>query len=244
MKDIAESYRIEKPIWDLPMRLLVIGKSQLSGKSNLLGNLLLRPYDASDHQGQQYYKGLWDKDSIFIVCPSIDFDDKWKSIIRGLEIPAKNIIDEYDEEKITEQYSIWEKEFLEAVESGEKPSQRLFLFDDCSYGGSLKSKKNGIIARLFQNGRHLLFSTILTAQKYSDVLTAARENMTGGVFYACSHKQAELIFEDISPVPKAQFVKTFNAVCSEPYSFMALSYNRKPEERFMDRDFDNFEWLS
>jgi len=42
MKDSSDSYTIKKnKLFDLPMRLLLIGKSG-NGKSSFLGNLLLR----------------------------------------------------------------------------------------------------------------------------------------------------------------------------------------------------------
>jgi len=43
MKDKFQSLKIEVPtIFDLPSRLLIVGKSELSGKSNLIANQILR----------------------------------------------------------------------------------------------------------------------------------------------------------------------------------------------------------
>ena len=56
MHDSAEDNRVHKEdTFDLPMRLLIIGKSQLSGKTNLVGNLVLRPYGGDDTSGKQMY---------------------------------------------------------------------------------------------------------------------------------------------------------------------------------------------
>ena len=42
----------------------------------------------------------------------------------------------------------------------------LIILDDVSFSGGLKKKLNGIIARIFSNGRHINLSCILTSQKY------------------------------------------------------------------------------
>ena len=61
MKDKAEKHYTPKPmIFDIPFRLLIVGKSQLSGKTNLVGNLLLDPMD-------QFYGRDFKGENIFIV---------------------------------------------------------------------------------------------------------------------------------------------------------------------------------
>ena len=44
MVDSAEGNRVHKrSTFDLPMRLLIVGRSQLSGKTNAIGSTILRP---------------------------------------------------------------------------------------------------------------------------------------------------------------------------------------------------------
>ena len=54
MKDRGEKhYTAKDRIFDLPFKLIIIGRSQLAGKTNLLGNLLLRKeYYLNDFKGE------------------------------------------------------------------------------------------------------------------------------------------------------------------------------------------------
>ena len=146
MVDSAEGNRVHKrSAFDLPMRLLIVGKSQLSGKTNCIGSLIMRPYDETDITGEQFYKNDFEGDNIHIVCPSTLVDHKWMSIIRGKKIPPENIFDKYDEQQLTDLYSRLEEQYYEALDKGEKPKHKLVILDDCSFGGSLKDKMNGVI---------------------------------------------------------------------------------------------------
>ena len=59
VKDISDSYytKMDK-IFDLPFRILINGKSQLSGKTTIILNMLLR---------NAYYRDSFEGENIFIV---------------------------------------------------------------------------------------------------------------------------------------------------------------------------------
>tara|TARA_R110000823_G_scaffold273541_3_gene392588 strand:- start:50 stop:841 length:792 start_codon:yes stop_codon:yes gene_type:complete len=238
MVDSAEGNRVHKrSAFDLPMRLLIVGKSQLSGKTNCIGSLIMRPYDETDITGEQFYKNDFEGDNIHIVCPSTLVDHKWMSIIRGKKIPPENIFDKYDEQQLTDLYSRLEEQYYEALDKGEKPKHKLVILDDCSFGGSLKDKMNGVIARFACNSRHILVSLIVSSQKHSDILTTLRENASGMILYGCSNKQAELIYNDVGEKPKKEFMQDFRNATSKKYSFMVVNYSNDPDERFLDSNF-------
>ena len=238
MRDTAEDLRVHKrSTFDLPMRLLIVGKSQLSGKTSTVGSLTLRPFDQTDESGMQFYKNDFDGNDIYVVCPSTLIDYKWSSIIRGKKIPPENIMQKYDEEMLTKLYEKLEDQYHEAMDAGEKPTHKLIILDDCSFGGSLKEKLNGIISRLASNSRHILVSLIVTAQKYSDLLTSLRENATGMMLYQCSNKQGELIYNDVGEKPKKEFMDEFRRATAKKHSFMVVNYSNDPDERFLDSNF-------
>ena len=238
MRDTAEDHRIHKrSTFDLPMRLLIVGKSQLSGKTNTVGNLMLRPFDDTDESGSQFYKKDFDGNDIYIVCPSTLVDHKWSSIIRGKKIPPENVMMKYDEEQLTKLYEKLEEQYHEKMDEGEKPTHKLVILDDCSFGGSLKEKMNGVIARLACNSRHILVSLIVTAQKYSDLLTTLRENATGMMLYQCSNKQMDLLHNDVGEQPKKEFMKMMNDATHRRHTFMVVNYSNDPDERFLDSNF-------
>lgn len=244
MVDRAEDYRVKKgDFFDLPLRLLIIGKSQLSGKTNCLGNLLLRPYDENDVGAKDCYMHDFPGRNIYIICPSTTYDSKWQTIIINKRIPETNIYNGYDEEEVTALYDRLAGDFQSAVDAGRKPEHTLVIMDDISYSGDLKSKVHGAVAKLFMNGRHLLISTIVLAQKYSDILTGARENCTGCILFTCSNKQLELIYADHGTVEKREFMSAFRKVTEQPHSFFVINYSNPAERRFLDNAFDPIEEL-
>jgi hypothetical protein len=231
VKDKAESFYTKKDtIFDIPMRLLVVGKSQLSGKSNLLVNLLLR---------DEYYNKDFKGEDIYIVSPSVDTDDKLKKLVDVKEIPEANLMPDFDEDVIMELYKILEEEYREAVDEGEKPSNKLIVFDDISYKGDLKKKKNGIVAKLFSNGRHINVSCIVTAQKYSDISTSARENCNGAIFFDMSNKQLELVEADVNYTgTKKDFMKMFRDNIGAKHSFIVVNFTNDKANRYLNEFFE------
>lgn len=235
VKDKAESYYTKKDtIFDLPMRLLVVGKSQLSGKSNLLTNLILR---------DEFYNNDFEGDDIYIVSPSIHTDDKLIKLVDVKDIPEHNLMDTFDEDVITELYKNLEEEYREAVSDGEKPTNKLIVFDDCSYSGSLKSRaKASIIPKIFSNGRHINVSVIVTSQKYSDISTSARENCNGAIFFNCSNKQLELIEADNNYTgSKKEFMKMFRDNIGTKHSFVVVNYTNEKDSRYLNEYFEKID---
>lgn len=217
MKDTSEKFYTKKEnIFDLPFRVLIIGKSQLSGKTNVVGNLLLR---------DQYYKHDFEGDNIFIVSPSATTDHKLKQLIKAKEIPSSNVLPSYDEDLLMGLYDLLQEEFEEAVAEKRRPENKLIVFDDMSFGGALKSRQHGAIAKLFCNGRHLNISTLVTSQKYTDVLTTCRENATGCILFSSTDKQMEHILEDHNYLSnKNDFRRMFRKVTERPHSFLVVDY--------------------
>lgn len=231
VKDEAETYYTKKDIiFDIPFRLLIVGKSQLSGKSNILVNLLLR---------DEFYNKDFDGENIFLVSPSITNDEKLKKIIKVKEIPEENLFLEYDEDVLKQLYQMLQDEYEEAKANGEKPQNKLIIFDDMSYNGALKSKQHGIINKIMSNGRHINLSSIQTSQKYSDLLTSSRENANGAIFFNCSNKQLELIEADHNYLgSKKEFMNMFRNVMNEKHSFLVVNYTNPKEQRYLDKNFD------
>jgi hypothetical protein len=231
VKDEAETYYTKKDlIFDVPFRLLIVGKSQLSGKSNILVNLLLR---------DEFYNKDFDGDNIFLISPSITNDEKLKKIIKVKEIPEENLFLEYDEDVLKELYQVLQDEYEEAKANGEKPQNKLIVFDDMSYNGALKSKQHGVVNKIMSNGRHINLSCIQTSQKYSDLLTSSRENANGAIFFNCSNKQLELIEADHNYLgSKKEFMNMFRNVMDEKHSFLVVNYTNPKEQRYLDKNFD------
>jgi hypothetical protein len=238
MKDPAEGYRVSKGDFpDLPMRMLIIGKSQLAGKTSLIGNFFLRPYDDTDVGAKDCYMKDFPGRNIYIVCPSTELDGKWGNIIKDKKIPDGNIFRHYDEQELTQLYGKLENDFNEAVGGGRKPEQTVVILDDCSFSGALKDKMHGVLTRIACNGRHCLVSMVITAQKYSQVLTTLRENTTAALFFECSNKQLDLIIEDHATIAKKDFIKMFRASTYERHTYMVVNYSNPPDRRYLNSNF-------
>jgi len=238
MKDPFDGYKIPKgDLPDLPFRIEIIGKSQYAGKTNLVANLLLRPTGKDDVHGQDYYMHNFKGENIYVISPSTSVDHKWAKLIEYKGIPPQNVFHQYNEEDLEGVYEKIQREYAEALEARRAPPHSLVILDDCSFDGSLKSKLNGAITKIFCNGRHYLISCILTSQKYSDILTTCRENYTCMFLFECSDKQLDLIYEDIGIGPKPEFKRMFRQLTKEPHSFMVVNAKFPAEERFQDMHF-------
>jgi hypothetical protein len=230
LNDKSDSYDIKKGLLpDVSFRMLVIGRSKLSGKSNLVGNLLLLP---------EFYKNDFDEKNIFIISPSLDTDPKLQTVIEQRDIPKQNTFSFFDEELLKEMYNMIEEEYVEAVENKQKPNHYLWIFDDMSYSGIFKAKNFGIVKKMFSNGRHINLSVIITAQKASDIPTAAFENASAAFCFACSDRQLDKIEQDMNyNTSRKEFKKQFRATTKEPHSFMLINFSNPAAERYLDKDF-------
>jgi len=229
VRDKTDSYYTEVPnLFDLPFKLLINGKSQLSGKTTIILNLLLNP--------EFGYDKLFEGENIYIISNN-KLDNKLEMMSEKLDIPPENRMI-FDEEAIEILYDSLEEEFMEETMNGGKPSNRLIIFDDCGYSGSLKNKQHGIISRLICNGRHLNLSQIYTSQRFSQVSTTLRTNLTAAILFNTSSKELDLISEDMNYLPThKEFVQMFRKVTKEPRSFLVVNFSNPMSSLYLDTDF-------
>lgn len=234
--DKSDSYKVNKKnIFSLPMRLVVVGKSQLSGKTNLIVNLLAR---------KQFYYKDFKGENIFIISPSIKNDQKLKNLIKYLKIPDGNIMMEYDEDMLNDVYDMIDEEYQQAVEDKKKPPHFLFYFDDMGFSGKLRDKQNNFVARLFMNGRHLNISSIVACQSYKQIAPQVRENLTGLVVFQLPDKNLEAIIDEHNYLhDKKEFKQMFRQVTSEPHSFFVVNYNNPLKTRYLNSSFEPIETI-
>ena len=221
-------------LFDLPMRLLINGKSQLSGKTTIILNLLLST--------EFPYFGKFDGDNIYIVSNN-KLDNKLDIMATKLEIPEQNRM-MFDEDHLEILYDDWEESFKEETMNGGKPANRLIIFDDCGYSGSLKNyKKENIIDKLICNGRHMNLSQIYTSQRFSQCSTTLRTNLTGAILFNTSAKELDLITDDMNYMAKSNdFIKMFRSETKEPRSFLVVNFSNPPEALYMNQFFQPISW--
>ena len=228
MKDKFDKFTTKKGmIFDLPMRVALCGASGM-GKTSILGSLLLlNSFYAKDFLGKH----------IYIVSPSLPTDFKLKTIIKAKSVPEDNLYLDFDEEEMTELYNYLQDNYKFAVENKEKPDNTVVIFDDISFSGKLKDKQYGILSKFMCNGRKNLISVIQTSQKYTQLSTTSRENLTGCMLASCSDKQLDLITEDHSYIEKTKFKKLYRQLTNERFCFMVINYSNDFEFMYMTKDF-------
>mgnify|MGYP001236056896 FL=1 len=239
VKDYNEKFHKKKGnLFDLNFKLLIVGKSQLSGKGTILSNLLLR------EEKRFYSDDFNDGSDIYIISATARTDDKMKTIILNKDIPSSNVFTKFNEDELEVLYDYIQDNFNEAVEeykeSGnekDKPKHSLIIFDDMSFDKDLKKSKS--IERIFCNGRHIGLNVILTAQKYTQIPTCARENATGVILFASSDKQLDLITEEHNFLDnKKQFKKMVkDHTVKEPHSFIIFNYSNPFDTMYMNKFF-------
>jgi len=219
MKDKTDKFTKKKaPLFDLPFRLLLVGKSGM-GKTSIIGNLLLR---------DDMYRKNFDPENIYIFSGSLSGDEKLKTLISELEIPSENLFDTYDELALEAVYDSLVDEFNEAMDEKRKPANSLVILDDLSFTGRMASanKKDDQLNRLFSNGRKYLISTLVTAQKYSQISTVARENATGLIMGQMSNKQLDLIEQDCNYLRnKKEFVDMYREHTPSKHDFFVVNFS-------------------
>ena len=227
-------YTPVKTLFDIPFRLLINGKSQMSGKTTIILNLLLR---------DEFYKGKFEGDNIHIFSNN-KLDNKLKIMAEQLDIPPENI-NEFDVDMIEMLYEDMEESFQDETMDGEKPKNRLVIFDDCGYSGGLSSyKKVNIINKMICNGRHLNLSQIYTSQKYSQCSTCLRTNITGAILFGTTQREVDQIADDMSMYEKkSDFIKMFRNQTKKPRSFLVVNYTNPIDELYLDTEFKPIEWL-
>ena len=235
VRDKNDSYYTPiENLFDLPMRLLINGKSQLSGKTTIILNLLLSP--------EFPYYGKFDGDDIYIVSNN-NLDNKLDMMAKKLEVPEQNRF-MFDEDHLEILYEDWEESFKEETMDGGKPANRLIIFDDCGYSGSLKSyKKQNIVDKLICNGRHMNLSQIYTSQRFSQCSTTLRTNLTAAILFNTSAKELDLITDDMNYMAKSKdFINMFREHTKERRSFLVVNFSNPPDKLYMNQNFQPIPW--
>ena len=229
VKDKSDSYytKMDK-LFDLPLRLLVSGRSQLSGKGTFILNLFRTSFYGKYFDGQ---------DIIYVTDNQVD--NKVKLLQKYKEIPDENIIP-YDDGVLNEIYDDIEEQFIEAVSNGEKPKNKIIIFDDVGYSSSLKrGGESGIMKKLISNGRHLNLSQIYSVQSYKMAMTEIRNQITGAILFSTSLKELELISDDMNYLEdKKKFIKMFRKYTGKSkHSFLVVNFTNNQGELYMDDEF-------
>jgi len=227
VNDKTDNNHKAMPLFDLPFKILINGKSQLSGKTTLILNMLMNP--------EFGYHNLFDGENIYIVSDN-KLDNKIKILMEYKDIPQDNHFP-YDEQVLEMLYENLEEEALIDMEENGKITPKLIIMDDVGASGNLKNKNFGIITKLAAVGRHINCSQIYTSQRFSMVSTQLRSNLTGAILFNTSMKELELIAEDFNyKNTKKEFISMFRRETDQPRSFLVVNFSN-PDGLYMNSRF-------
>jgi len=227
VRDEADKAHKSLPLlYDLPMRISISGKSQYSGKSTIIFNLLVNP-------AFNYQKYFLPENIFFITNNKVDNKMRILTSEEVLDIPDSNIMP-YNEEDLEILY-----DYLEQSHIQEPGVQKLLIFDDIAASGDLKAKVAGVMSKFMMNGRHILCSLIITTQKQSLLGTNIRSNLTGAIIFNTSLKELELIELDHNFLKsKKAFISMFRDNVKDKRDFIVVNYSNKKDEMYLDKHFN------
>lgn len=230
MKDKGDSFTIpKKMIFDIPFRLVIIGKTGC-GKTSAIGSLLCL---------DQFYSKDFRGDNIYIFTP-LENDFKMEQVIKTKKIPNINVYTSLDDDILNALYDKLVEEYKEAVEGKMKPKPKLILLDDLSFDGSLRSGFYNSVSRIFCNGRKHLISIIITSQYVSHILPVCLANISGGIFYNMSDRQLDITTEHYNYLnSKRDFKNLFRDNVRENHDFMVVNFsNNRETGLYLNKNFE------
>ena len=230
VKDDAERYYTKKKqIFDLPMKLAIIGASQRSGKTNWIINALGR---------DKLYGKDFKPENIYIFSPSLK-SNKWQRFIEAKEVPEENLFDSLNEGELEALYEDVESEYYEAIDDKKRPANKIVIFDDLGFGGALRGKsKFSIIDKLVMNGRHFNLSSAFLVQSYKQLTPDVRGNISGLVVFNLSTRELESIVHEHNYLESSKaFMKMFRATTKKKHSNFIINYSNDPANLYMDKNF-------
>ena len=230
VKDDAERYYTKKKqIFDLPMKLAIIGASQRSGKTNWIINALGR---------DKLYGKDFKPENIYIFSPSLK-SNKWQRFIEAKEVPEENLFDSLNEGELEALYEDVESEYYEAIDDKKRPANKIVIFDDLGFGGALRGKsKFSIIDKLVMNGRHFNLSSAFLVQSYKQLTPDVRGNISGLVVFNLSTRELESIVHEHNYLESSKaFMKMFRATTKKKHSNFIINYSNDPANLYMDQNF-------
>jgi len=225
VRDPTDKHFTKKDIiFDIPFKLAIIGKSQISlGKTSIIINLLLR---------EKYYKNNFKGENIYVITEN-KLDFKLNHVLKKeKDIPDSNFFN-FDEAILEELYNILEEEFDEE----KKKQNRLIIFDDVAFSAGLKGSMTGILSKIVMNGRHIGLSSIFTTQKYSLIGTNIRTQLTGAMIGGLSTKELELVEQDLNFMDnKKKFMKVMRDN-TKGRDFVVINFTNDDAHRYLDKNF-------
>jgi hypothetical protein len=216
IKDESTNYHIKiDKAPDLPFKVGIIGKSQLSGKTNLMINLMCQRKIYG-----KYFKG----DNIYLVSPSLE-TYKLKKFVECKKIPEENLFPEYDDDEVGALFEYLKDEF----DNG-NTKHKIIILDDCGFSARGSTSSN--LDKLIITGRHYNISIMMLVQNYTMMSTNLRRNLTGVFCFSCVMTEMEFICAEHNTcaLNKKDFMRAFINATKKKHNFLLIDYSKEVDD--------------
>ena len=203
---------------------MAIAGSSGSGKTTLMYSIMTKRKKKGKRQS---YRGVFDR--IYIVSPTLG--NKSMKNDEFSKLPQDQIYRELTLEALAELSDTFEK-------NRENEENSILILDDV--GSSLR--KSAAIEKklvsLCQNRRHLFLSVIFIIQKWKDLPTGIRNNLSHAAFFrAKNNPEKEAIMMELFPFKKDQTESIFDYVYEKDedkdrYSFLFVDMSLKKSSKY------------
>ena len=136
-------------------------------------------------------------------------------------------------------YDDVEDEYNDAVDNKKKPPNKIVIFDDLGFSGSLRgNSKFSIIDKLVMNGRHYNLSSAFLVQSYKQLSPDVRSNLSGLVVFNLSTRELEAVVHEHNYLENSRaFMKLFRKTTKKKHSNFIINYSNDPENLYMNMNF-------
>ena len=178
-----------------------------SGKSQLCVNLLLTAW-----------KHIYD--TIFIISPTFEYQYTSGGVWSKLSSEGITVYPQVSTELI-------EELMTKAIKSASEKKQILVIFDD--NGSDLRNSKicsESVVNKLISNSRHCNMSLVFLSQRLSQNLPIVRAQTDTYIFFGTSsYAEKDLLYRQVSVLPRKEFFQMIHKATEKPYSFLVCEMN-------------------
>ena len=186
---------------------LVIGRSG-SGKTNVLLHMLTEP---------NLLGNVFEPKNIFLFS-AVKPDP---SLTKALKIPKKNVITDFDDDKVLKMFKSLESTV--ETKGWSSAPRTLWLFDDIL--SKKKFLRGRAIAQIATAGRHAKLSYLALSQYWKSLPPVLRTNASYIIYFSANESENVKFADEQCPsfMSKKEFLRLIEHCTREPYSFMALN---------------------
>ena len=199
--------------------LAIVGHSG-SGKTTVMASLL----GANKKKGvRQSFKKLFD--NVVIVSPSLHTITS--GIFKG--IPEEKKFSKFDNEALDKVDELTEEE----IEDDDDTNYTLLILDDVSSQLKKNRQLEKRLVSLFQNRRHKQLTIWVISQKFKDIPTGIRSNLSHFItFKPKTIPEMESIYTEMLPFSKKYMLDFFEYLFAEKHSFLFVDMSMRKSANF------------